>query len=249
MLRYIPITHLAWKCSLELAEIFLEFLENLKRHGLRVGISVTMRRVGCGAVSLENERGKSLFMIFLFIYVHALSTMCLQVSMLTLVDNVLKTVGNRMTSKQKYREFLESDFWIELSAEKRDGVTKCEECGKGNGVLQSHHMFYRKNWYDTKLEDLVVLCRGCHRKRHGFAPLKGVGIFKYREDEVFNVFVHRLRKLRQRIAKGKGLTERDRKFLAQCLEEYPKTPKDGAMAFQVKLVFKYQTMLEEGDFS
>lgn len=70
-----------------------------------------------------------------------------------------------LSSKERYALFLESDFWKELSRRKRLIVGRCERCGCRNN-LQSHHRFYRENWFDTILSDLEVLCRRCHENHH-----------------------------------------------------------------------------------
>ncbi len=71
-----------------------------------------------------------------------------------------------MTPRERYQEFLRTPFWKDLSQRKIASVGKCEECGF-HLHLQAHHRFYRKNWFDTQLEDLQVLCRTCHRIEHG----------------------------------------------------------------------------------
>lgn len=68
--------------------------------------------------------------------------------------------------KELYAIFLLSDFWIELSRQKRRQVRKCEKCGC-DSRLQAHHVRYPENWFDTRLADLKVLCRPCHEKEHG----------------------------------------------------------------------------------
>lgn len=67
--------------------------------------------------------------------------------------------------------FLDSDWWINLSRLKRRQVGKCERCGVVI-TLQSHHIHYPDNWFDTRLEDLEVLCCSCHEKEHGIVPVK-----------------------------------------------------------------------------
>lgn len=71
-----------------------------------------------------------------------------------------------MTAKERYREFLKTPFWKDLSRRKLEQVGHCEVCGYHHH-LQAHHLFYRLDWFDTKLEDLQVLCRTCHRIEHG----------------------------------------------------------------------------------
>jgi hypothetical protein len=71
-----------------------------------------------------------------------------------------------LSSTERYALFLASEFWKELSRRTRLIVGRCERCGCRHN-LQSHHRFYRENWYDTTLSDLEVLCRPCHEKAHG----------------------------------------------------------------------------------
>lgn len=75
------------------------------------------------------------------------------------------------TTKELYAEFLGSDFWVCLSRQKRKQVGKCERCGSKHR-LQSHHVRYPENWFDTRLEDLEVLCRKCHARHHGKSTRK-----------------------------------------------------------------------------
>jgi 5-methylcytosine-specific restriction endonuclease McrA len=44
---------------------------------------------------------------------------------------------------------------------------RCEECGSPWG-LQVHHKTYERLGNET-LDDLVCLCRDCHRKKHDIA--------------------------------------------------------------------------------
>lgn len=71
-------------------------------------------------------------------------------------------------AKEAYKLFLLSDFWIKLSLRKRRTARKCERCGSKKR-LQSHHKFYRDNWFDTIIEDLECLCVACHRNHHGIS--------------------------------------------------------------------------------
>lgn len=75
--------------------------------------------------------------------------------------------------KELYSMFLDSDWWISLSRRKRSLVGRCERCSSTDR-LQSHHLLYRDNWFDTLLEDLEVLCRPCHEKEHGIGQDKPV---------------------------------------------------------------------------
>jgi len=46
---------------------------------------------------------------------------------------------------------------------------RCQVCGKANLQLEVHHNSYERYGEDL-LEDLVVLCRGCHQHYHGVKP-------------------------------------------------------------------------------
>lgn len=70
-----------------------------------------------------------------------------------------------MKTKDAYREFLKSDFWRKLTKLKKETVGHCERCGSRR-CLQSHHRFYRDDWFQTQESDLEVLCRTCHKKHH-----------------------------------------------------------------------------------
>lgn len=75
-----------------------------------------------------------------------------------------------MTDRQKaYRVFLKTDFWKTLTAQKKAAAGKCNRCPETTG-LQSHHTFYRSDWFATELDDLEVLCGGCHDEEH-FGPM------------------------------------------------------------------------------
>lgn len=71
--------------------------------------------------------------------------------------------------RELYAMFLDSDWWRALSALKRRLVGRCEVC-RLRVNLQSHHIRYPENWFDTTLDDLKVLCRVCHEREHGLRP-------------------------------------------------------------------------------
>lgn len=71
-------------------------------------------------------------------------------------------------SRAAYRfTFLRSEQWqtLRLMCIATDGG-KCVLCGKLDVSNDAHHLFYRPNWKDTKLDDLLTLCRKCHRTVH-----------------------------------------------------------------------------------
>jgi len=62
------------------------------------------------------------------------------------------------------QEYLKSEHWRALKAEKLRLIKKCENCGAGQ-CLDVHHLNY-KNLYDVNVTDLQVLCRACHIREH-----------------------------------------------------------------------------------
>ena len=146
-----------------------------------------------------------------------------------------------MDGMEAYRNFLRSDFWKELSLRKRNSIWKCELCGSRK-FLQSHHRFYRGYWYDTRLEDLQVLCRKCHRAEHGIVSWPPFMIF--RDDVVFSAILHRCHCLHAGICGGKLLRERDERFLDNALRLYPATPTDGCVKFKVGIVREFNRVMK-----
>jgi len=71
-------------------------------------------------------------------------------------------------AKHAYRfGFLKSDTWetLRLTCIAMD-EGKCAVCGKYNESNDAHHLFYRNQWKSTKVDDLLTLCRDCHKKVH-----------------------------------------------------------------------------------
>jgi hypothetical protein len=74
----------------------------------------------------------------------------------------------KLTERQRqHRAYLITDHWKQLRSKaiERDGG-KCLDCG-GNEILQVHHLVYRERLEDGILEDVITLCKRCHRSRHG----------------------------------------------------------------------------------
>lgn len=141
-----------------------------------------------------------------------------------------------MTKKAEYRAFLQTEFWKELSARKKASVGwRCEKCGSGD-YIQSHHVFYPGNWFDTTLDNLQVLCRKCHQIEHGISPFPFI---VFRHDVRWSRLIWRVDKLAASAMEGRRLTPRDRRFLALVAAEYPPTPSDRAMVFHVENCLRY----------
>lgn len=71
-----------------------------------------------------------------------------------------------VNDKRRYyrEEYLKSEHWKQLKAQKLKLTPFCEECPSKN-YLDVHHLVY-KNLYDVTVDDLQTLCRRCHRKKH-----------------------------------------------------------------------------------
>lgn len=117
-------------------------------------------------------------------------------------------------AKEAYRLFLMSEFWIGLSSRKRNQAKKCERCGSRK-KLQSHHKFYRDNWFDTVIEDLECLCRKCHRKHHGITnepvteanPDRPVPFIKPKPKPLFHKKKRRRRRNKRTYGEARGIIE------------------------------------------
>jgi hypothetical protein len=69
------------------------------------------------------------------------------------------------THKEKYHEYLLSEQWVRLRDTKiKDVGNSCQLCSRREG-LQVHHRTY-DNVFNEKLDDLIVLCKHCHKKFH-----------------------------------------------------------------------------------
>jgi hypothetical protein len=82
--------------------------------------------------------------------------------------------GGHWDSERSYQDFLATPYWKTIAAYVkwlRGGV--CHLCGTDKG-LQAHHRTYEhKGMEHLHLDDLVVLCGGCHGRHHGKRPVGG----------------------------------------------------------------------------
>jgi len=79
----------------------------------------------------------------------------------------IKSRPTRAERQQNYKDYLKTDHWKSLRLAKlKDSEFKCERCGDSNCTLEVHHKIYRKDWMDSELVDLEVLCHKCHDQHH-----------------------------------------------------------------------------------
>ncbi len=69
--------------------------------------------------------------------------------------------------KKRYEKYLQSEHWKQLreSVFVRDN-RKCTKC-KSSIVIQAHHLIYREPLESCTPNDLITLCKRCHRIEHG----------------------------------------------------------------------------------
>lgn len=88
--------------------------------------------------------------------------------------------------KELYSEYLHSDHWATLRAQKLCLTSgKCESCGS-NQNIQVHHLKYRE-WYNCTVDDLIVLCRRCHDIFHEILTRNGTKPQFYNASETIRV--------------------------------------------------------------
>lgn len=74
---------------------------------------------------------------------------------------------NGLTGAGKYENFLQTIYWknVRKLVLERDGYA-CTKCGS-EGPLHIHHLTYVNHFNELEhLEDLITLCKECHRNIH-----------------------------------------------------------------------------------
>jgi len=75
------------------------------------------------------------------------------------------TNGQKTKEWTNYKDYLKSDEWYKIRAQKiEEADNRCQLCYK-LGKLQVHHRTY-KRIFNEKLSDLIVLCKNCHKIFH-----------------------------------------------------------------------------------
>lgn len=81
------------------------------------------------------------------------------------VGALLALFGPASTQDQ-YKEYLKSDHWKSLRAEKLLLNPACQICGTKTSP-HVHHVIYRNPWTDCTASDLMTLCKPHHKEVHG----------------------------------------------------------------------------------
>lgn len=74
--------------------------------------------------------------------------------------------------KHHYRfTYLKSEEWktVRIEALARENG-KCQICGEENLSNDAHHVWYPESIWDTRAEQLAILCRACHDFVHAMMP-------------------------------------------------------------------------------
>jgi len=86
--------------------------------------------------------------------------------------------------KLTYSNYLQSGYWQKLKVDIIEfRGAQCEKCGEWfddmENELNIHHISYGR-WYAEKWENLVILCKGCHKWEHNennIEPIKDYNQF------------------------------------------------------------------------
>lgn len=101
------------------------------------------------------------------------------------LEKVMGEIQAERKSFSSKEEYYQSPAWRVKRREKLEQVGyRCGRCGKGTG-LDVHHLNY-DSLYDEHMEDLEVVCRGCHGvaddQREWSSGLSSYAVKKYGDD-------------------------------------------------------------------
>lgn len=75
---------------------------------------------------------------------------------------------DKLNHKNKYRRYLKSDKWRNFKKELiNTRGHKCEKCNEKYKPLDGHHLTYERLFNELP-EDVMLLCRVCHKKEHKY---------------------------------------------------------------------------------
>jgi hypothetical protein len=82
-------------------------------------------------------------------------------------EKINKTAISDYINALPYQYFLNTLYWKAISGYKmRINNCKCQECDSSN-ELEVHHKTYKNHGSELEhLEDLILLCNKCHKKKH-----------------------------------------------------------------------------------
>ena len=70
-----------------------------------------------------------------------------------------------------YQQYIISGMWYRLRDEAIISVGgRCQGCSTYNN-LQGHHRVYPKQWRQDCIDNLIILCKDCHRALHKLPPI------------------------------------------------------------------------------
>ena len=82
--------------------------------------------------------------------------------------NIIQILKNKLLPEtyNNYKEYLQTHHWQKIRKIKlAEAEYRCQFCNASKCQLNVHHRTY-KNLGHEKLNDLVVLCRTCHKLFH-----------------------------------------------------------------------------------
>jgi len=77
-------------------------------------------------------------------------------------------------NKLEYRNYLKSEHWQKFRKMVKENLEhKCMDCGVVSDQLDVHHLNYNNLWNES-LNDVILVCRKCHERRHKKARMRFV---------------------------------------------------------------------------
>lgn len=85
------------------------------------------------------------------------------------IKRVILTKEEKLSNRKIYNKYLKSSKWRSFRKKIiEDRNYQCQRCRNkfGTKSLQIHHITYQQIFNETP-EDVLLLCKGCHKKEHG----------------------------------------------------------------------------------